>query len=69
MDVASEAAIALIPVSARSEGDREKVALFMSEAPIGDEYGLLDDDGWRLGAEFLDWLSGLGVEPWEPSSL
>jgi len=49
---------------------RQSILRWLAEAPIGDEYGYMDDEDWDRGQAFEDWAEGHGVVVWvesEPS--
>lgn len=69
MEVATAAAKAAVVRFAVDEEEAEMLTLFLSEAPIGDEYGTLTKKEWDRGNEFLAWLAEHDVPAFEEQRL
>lgn len=37
------------------------IRLYLSEFPIGDEYGTLSEQEWKAGEAYVDWLKARGI--------
>lgn len=45
----------------KDKNKQKSLEIFLSELPIGDEYGLLTDEEWNLGERFVNWCVSHGV--------
>jgi hypothetical protein len=46
--------------------DKQTVILvYLVEAPIGDEYGMLTKEEWALGGDYVEWLEARGTKAFE----
>lgn len=61
MDYATQAARDAIAQFTTDEAERTTLALWLSEIPIGDEYGMLSEDQWKLGFKFQGWAEQRGI--------
>lgn len=57
METATDEAIRLIDQFSEDPEERERIRLYLSEVPIGDEYQVLSAADWEIGARFVEWLS------------
>ena len=37
------------------------IRLYLSEFPIGDEYGMLSEQEWKTGEAYVEWLKARGI--------
>ena len=65
MQKATKAAIALVDEFTIDEGERASIKLCLSEAPIGDEYDVVEDSEWPLYEMFEVFAESRGVELFE----
>lgn len=62
---ASKEALDLVEHYSQCQEEIESIRLYLSESPIGDEYGYLSESDWIIGSKFVDWLSDKGIKAFE----
>jgi hypothetical protein len=60
MEKATDKAIASIKEYTDDPALAETLTAFMSEYPIGDEYGVLTETQWAQGMQFVEWYEKKG---------
>jgi hypothetical protein len=66
MRYATPQAYELIREYTRDPDLTQNLELYLSEAPIGDEYGTMSDEEWKRGNDFAVWAWNRGVDIWSP---
>ena len=50
---------------AACSADALVLGIYLSEAPIGDEYGCLTPDEWDRAGRWEQMIRGMGIQVWE----
>ncbi len=62
MEYATDSAIAAIADFSQDSETQERLRLYLSEIPIGDEYQMLSERDMELGGRFEVFCSGRGIK-------
>lgn len=49
----------------KDQDEQQILTLWLHEAPIGDEYGMLTPDEWERGCNFAEWLEKNEIQAFE----
>lgn len=69
MDIPTQEAFDAISDFASNEDVAKRLTLFLTESPIGDEYGVLTDEDVKYGSLFLKYLELRGIDAFEKAGL
>ena len=64
MEIATPTAIRAVKEFTPDVKEQERILRYLSEVPLGDEYGYLEPSDWRLGQDFVDWARARGIDVW-----
>lgn len=64
METATSEALAEVDQFTSSESEQEAIKVFLSEIPIGDEYGVLSEEDHILGEKFFKHCEAKGIKLW-----